>query len=1113
MTSYEHFQPFKAISALAGSGKTYQLASRYIALLAMEFRPESIQAITFTRAAAGEIFDRVVRRLAEAAASEKKREELERDIRVQLGQSADRGISIATTDAQTWLKTMIEAMPKLRIGTIDSLFVSILRAYAVELGLPSRQEMLEGPRLELAQEEALAQAYRAVSGDVTAHAALLHAFKLATSEEGKSIGRVMLDVIEKGYDLYLDHPNENSWGAKDFMWPGGHAGWSQTPEDHPMICERIRCLEGGYLKREELQAGYVKAWKKILDAVKARDWDGAMENALPKTLFRACQNQDRGSLQLSFGTREYPLSGDDAEHARHIANAIIRGAIEGLLAEAQGMHHLLNAYDRSYQDELRHRGRLSFSDVPLLLGRLCEPGKKLDIEYRLDGQIDHWLVDEFQDTSIRQWDVIKGLANEVLSSQQSRSFFYVGDVKQAIYAWRGGKSTLFEHVRAKYEEAFKLENLTTSWRSSPVVLDAVNTAFGNIDHVTCLGEYALTTGNWKKHWKEHRVADRNKDLPGRVELHEVTKEDQPVPRIHHTCKIVKELVGQGVKSIGVLVRQNNFGNRVADALRKADVPVRREANPKLMDNAVVSALLSMLTLAEHPGDLFAARHVQNSPLWNILKGWADIAPGDHAIKQLATKVREAAGREGIAGMLEQIVGACRSKGVASDPFIATRMSQLLDAAAEFDRSGDGGLDDFARLASSLEVRDPGVQGQVVVMTIHKAKGLEFDAVVLPELQGSKLQWSNPDTGKLKVGRTTDGDLENPWVFPIPKETLACGDPLLENFTHDVMDHGVSEELCLLYVAMTRARQGLYMVMDEPPQNGKAIYASTFLGEVLPRNIPSPIPEDSPANNPEMEEKTGKKKGKSKKDKETEAPTYQLPRMLYDAGDAEWPKKTEEAKPAEVIIPRIEPKAFRPEAAPSRPAHVRLKYMTPSGEERSDVQRPAQLLFLAGKRDAAERGILLHDLFSRIEWFTGDAGTQALAGHEKDNGSCPEAVREEFEKALASEAVQSALKRPSQSAESWREQAFEFAGTDAWISGRMDRVVVERGPAGQPVAATVVDFKSDRVKSDAEIEAMKARYEPQISRYRQVLSSLLGLPENQIRAQLILTRTGQVVEYP
>jgi ATP-dependent exoDNAse (exonuclease V) beta subunit len=103
-----------------------------------------------------------------------------------------------------------------------------------------------------------------------------------------------------------------------------------------------------------------------------------------------------------------------------------------------------------------------------------------------------------------------------------------------------------------------------------------------------------------------------------------------------------------------------------------------------------------------------------------------------------------------------------------------------------------------------------------------------------------------------------------------------------------------------------------------------------------------------------------------------------------------------------------------------------------------------------------------------------------------------------------------LTRPAGPAEVWREQAFELAEEGAWVSGRMDRVVVERDAAGRAVSATVIDFKSDRMEGDGTADSIASRYAPQVSWYVKALVRVLDLPEGQIRSLLLLTQTGTVV---
>src|SRR5690606_33260183 len=142
----------------------------------------------------------------------------------------------------------------------------------------------------------------------------------------------------------------------------------------------------------------------------------------------------------------------------------------------------------------REHGLLLFSDVPLMLARMMPAGPGDDrptlepLYYRLDGRVQHLLLDEFQDTSPPQWSILRPFAEEIRAGAGSareggprRSFFCVGDVKQAIYGWRDGCAEVFDQVVADLHlPAGAQETLATSRRTAPVVLDVVNEVFENI---------------------------------------------------------------------------------------------------------------------------------------------------------------------------------------------------------------------------------------------------------------------------------------------------------------------------------------------------------------------------------------------------------------------------------------------------------------------------------------------------------------------------------------------------------------------------------------------------------------------------------------------------------
>ena len=182
---------------------------------------------------------------------------------------------------------------------------------------------------------------------------------------------------------------------------------------------------------------------------------------------------------------------------------------------------MLDSYEQVYDEMVRRTGRLTFADVQRLL-RPDEPNgarqlsreaadeARLFIDWRLDAQIDHWLLDEFQDTSYGQWSVLRNLIDEAVQDPTgSRSFFYVGDVKQAIFAWREGDSRLFreifDHYNTEQAGTIKEERLDRSWRSGPAVIAMVNRVFGDDEALGRLFP-AKATERWSGEWRDHESA-------------------------------------------------------------------------------------------------------------------------------------------------------------------------------------------------------------------------------------------------------------------------------------------------------------------------------------------------------------------------------------------------------------------------------------------------------------------------------------------------------------------------------------------------------------------------------------------------------------------------------
>ena len=276
---------------------------------------------------------------------------------------------------------------------------------------------------------------------------------------------------------------------------------------------------------------------------------------------------------------------------------------------------MLTAYEERYDVQVRRAGRLMFGDLPLLLapsdGRVLLGGKapdRLDLEYRLDGEFDHWLLDEFQDTSTVQWRAVENLIDEVVQDPSGeRTFFCVGDQKQSIYQWRGGDPRLFDRVKKKYDQGtgdeFKVDSLNKSWRSCPDVLRMVNQVFGNAEKLE-------TSEIWGEHKSaKNRVGEKGHSLYLQVD----DKEDRwPV-----VAQLLKKL--QPINNrleCAILVQSNRAARDLVNHLRGAGLgmPIVGESatNPGA-DNPLGMALLSLFRAAAHPEDGFSAGHVGLTP--------------------------------------------------------------------------------------------------------------------------------------------------------------------------------------------------------------------------------------------------------------------------------------------------------------------------------------------------------------------------------------------------------------------------------------------------------------------------------------------------------------------
>ncbi len=1033
--------PNKMLLANAGSGKTHALTTRMVKLLAGDVEPGEIAALTFTRKAAGEFLDAVFRRIAEAAIDPVKLASLRKDTG---NDQIDVNLCISL------LVKLAKKAGALRMGTIDGFFARIARAFPLESGLPGEFRMIGESELKHAREEALAAVFREQVGDGDGTKEFVDLVRRASRRDGEiDVFSTLYKVLEKRHEAYLETPREARWGNEKTIWPEGnpYLDGGDPAEAAEMLREAI------HRNHPDLDPEVKSHWEEWLDMAAEVDpmkpWSPELKEFIDKKLLNVKEDSKTGELYLTDGNgklKRVYLRGEVAEGRDLLLRALLKRLFQELLRMSGGQYDFMERFERAYDARTRSSGLLTFQDVTDLLSRHVKNGHWMaSVGYRLDGTINHWLLDEFQDTSRIQWKVLGTFICEVIQDNgEGRSLFYVGDTKQAIYSWRGGDSELFFEIFDYYNRnAPKIERepLSVSQRSARVIVETVNAVFKNIGaYSETLGYPKKTVSDWERAWTPHKVAQRNESLAGYVrwvqaqDNPQASEEDQIHRQDLETLKILQEVQpwNHG-KSCAVLVRTNDQLTSIAQLLQSEEIPISVEgkSNP-CMDNPLGAMLLAAMRLAASPGDTLSRALLGSSTLGKSLLG-----DGEQAFRQ---QTFNGIAAEGYEETIRGWIGA-----METDAFFEERGREFLRAASEYDASARGPVTDFVSFIENRRVEEPESSGVVRLMTLHQSKGLTFDMTVVSGLDRE----SGRKDEKIHLCRDKSAERIPQWGCLMPKKDLArldekLGDALEQNQTRESY-----EKLCIAYVGMTRSKHALYVVTNQIKPDSKAKNFGRLLRLTL--NTASSVYEKGNASWYERKEEIGNTKGS--KDQTPSVP-------------AEKPK-----------IPACS--TGTPHAL--SPSSLALKV-------KQSKNAPGKSIFSS---EAAELGTEIHDVLSRIGWDI----------FEVDLASCtPEANRllKEFLKSAEAKAL---FTQPGEEWDFWNEKSFDLLDDNQWVSGVFDRVHV-RWEGGKAMEAHIYDYKTNRSTP----EAIAKEYEGQMEQYRKATSKLLGIDIEKVSARTVPIRT-------
>ncbi|MFM8230725.1 MAG: UvrD-helicase domain-containing protein, partial [Chthoniobacterales bacterium] len=556
--------------------------TRCLELLARGEAPEKILALTFTRKAAAEFLQKLFGRLSIAAADPAALAQL----RTEVGMP-----DLDAARCTEWLRQLTAALPKLSMGTMDGFFGRIFRSFPLELGLGREPCLLDEAAMVEHRRSAVDHLFSAAAENTVG---LDQIVELLRRESRNRSDRSVFDTMESAarslQQTFLETPVGIVWGDAARIWPDGVGILGAGGVE-----DAVRELQAEIAATHSQLGAKARAqWNKWFELALAhrppRRMDEDLDKFLKDKLAGGSTDNKTGELYVPVGNKAEDrlyLRGRLPELRENLRRALVKLEVQARLESTRALHALLARYEQVYDSAVRETGALTFSDITNFLAAGAREAWRRDLDYRLDGRHDHWLLDEFQDTSRAQWQILEPLADEIIQdTSDARTFFYVGDTKQAIYGWRGGDARLFWEIRDHYNRGrsaeVKEEKLPVSHRSSRAIVRAVGSVLAPSVLEAQADEFRFsekTLAAWQQAWVDHRAADDAAEGYARLQMVEPRdaeeSKDEAVSR--HVVDLLREAkpLERGL-DCAILFRTNDELARYVSVLKAAGIPAAAE---------------------------------------------------------------------------------------------------------------------------------------------------------------------------------------------------------------------------------------------------------------------------------------------------------------------------------------------------------------------------------------------------------------------------------------------------------------------------------------------------------------------------------------------------------
>lgn len=1087
------------LSASAGTGKTHVLTARVFRLLLGGVRPENILCLTFTKAGAAEMADRIHDRLAAWVQME------EADLFNDLDALGEDGGPDARDRARRLFAEVLESTGGgLRIQTIHGFCQQLLTAFPLEAQLPPGFRPLDQREQATLARETLADL--AVRAHELDDAALIDALQALSLRLGEAGAEQFLLRCASRHDALEELPGDiGPWLRSQLDLPEGDINDYIAAHCADDMFD-MRTL--AWIAQANADWGTARALERCDRIAKWRALEPADRAAALGDLHAVWAKADGELLSTGKGWAPTVDGYTDAiarmhEYCGDLLALRVRAEYADLLARAL---HAGRAYARAYAEAKRLAVAVDFDDlIARTANLLSQPGIADWIRYKLDQRIDHILVDEAQDTNVRQWQIVGALAAEFFAGEGAkgervRTIFTVGDFKQAIFGFQGTSPQAFSAARMVFQNragdaghVFHDLSLERSFRSTPAVLDVVDHTIStlraerlglpdeDVRHVSANpypGEVLL--------WKPI-IAGLSEEAEGEEDW--AANQERVLARgIARQIRawidsgLMLESRGRPVKAGDIMIlvrRRSELARLIVARLYEENVPVAGIDRLRLNAPLAVRDLLAALRFAVQPEDDLNLASLLVSPLigWTQddlmtrLIGrrtglWRHLT--DRLDESLLTPLRALLGQADfttpyryLEAILSGPMDGRRRLLERLGPEAADPIEELLNAALAFESDDHPSLQRFIDWFDRGEVeivRDAAAQGDSLrLLTVHGAKGLQAPVVILADAcldpdagnRADSLEWSDvPILAPRKAER--QGEIGR---------------------VHEVAaEEDRQEHWRLLYVALTRAEERLIVAGSLGPRARGEVKVESWFAAVEGAMI---------ALGAEWQADPIWGASRSWRGREKLSPRA--------AGAAGREAGETYAEPAWLRLPAPV------EARPPRP-------LAPSAPVEDDVPNPPPT---PAMRQAAERGRWLHALFERLPDIAPENRRDRAARWLEQQGVLDADLRHDvIEQALRviEDPLFSAIFEPGTLAEA----PIAAVVNEAVIAGTVDRLRVDQD------RVQVVDFKTGRVAPLSAEEAPVAHVR-QMAAYVAALEVIF--PGRSIEAGLLYTSAPRLISLP